>query len=119
MEVTVFRLISLPLHGALELVIGLAIAGSAFALGFGVAGTVAAMAIGALVVGLALAAATIEDGGGSVANHHASDWGVVTGLAAAAVLLAALGEETAGAAFAVAGVAMAVLALTTRYSVHH
>ena len=116
---TVFRLISLPLHGALELVIGLALAGSAFALGFGAAGTVAAVAIGALVVGLALAAATIEDGGGSVANHHASDWGVVTGLAAAAVVLAAIGEETAGAAFALAGVAMTVLALTTRYTLHH
>jgi hypothetical protein len=116
---TVFRLVSLPLHGALELVIGLSLAGSAFAFGFGTAGTVAAVAIGALVVGMALAAATIEDGRGSVANHHASDWGVVTGLAAAAVLLAAVGEETAGAAFAVAGVAMTALAMTTRYTLHH
>ena len=115
---TAFRLISLPLHGALELVIGLAIAGSAFALGFGVAGTIAAVVIGALVIGLALAAATIEDGGGSVANHHASDWGLVTGLAAAAVLLAADGEETAGEAVAVAGVAMAVLSMNTRYTLH-
>jgi hypothetical protein len=115
---TAFRLISLPLHGALELLIGLALIGSAFALGFGAAATIAAVAIGALVVGLALAAATIEDAGGSVANHHASDWGIVTGLAAAAVLLALVGEETAGAAFAVAGVAMTALALTTRYTLH-
>ena len=43
----------------------------------------------------------------------------MTGLAAAAVLLAAVGEETAGAAFAVAGVAMTALAMTTRYTLHH
>jgi len=116
---TVFRRISLPLHGALELVIGLALAGSAFALSFGTPGAIAAVVIGALVVGMALTAATIEDGGGSVANHYASDWGIVTGLAAAAVLLAAVGEETAGAAFAVAGVAMTALAMTTRYTLHH
>jgi hypothetical protein len=112
---TAFRLISIGLHGALELVIGLALIGAAFVLGFGPAATIAALAVGALVVGLALGAATLEESG-SVSGHHASDWGAVTGLALSAVLLAAVGEALAGVTFAVAAIAMTLLALTTRYS---
>jgi hypothetical protein len=112
---TAFRLISIGLHGALELAIGLALIGSAFVLGFGPAATIAAVTVGALVVGLALGAATMDDGG-SIAGHHAYDWGAVTGIAAAAALLAAVGEPVAGLVFATAAVAMTLLALTTRYS---
>jgi hypothetical protein len=115
-KMTAFRLISFGVHGALELVIGLALIVAPFALGFGPAATVAGVAIGALIVGLALGAATLEIDRGSVAGHHAYDWGAVIGIAAAAVVLAAVGESAAGVTFAVAGIAMTALALTTRYS---
>jgi hypothetical protein len=112
---TTFRLISIGLHGALELVIGLALVAAAFVLGFGPAATIAAVAVGALIVGLALGAATLEESG-SVAGHHAYDWGAVTGIALAAALLAIVGEPVAGVTFMVAALAMTLLALTTRYS---
>jgi hypothetical protein len=112
---TAFRLISLGLHGALELVAGLALMGAPFALGFAPAATVAAIAVGALIVGLALGAATLEEGG-SIASHHAYDWGVVTGLAGAAILFAAVGEPAAAITFAVVALAQTALSLTTRYS---
>ena len=113
---TTFRLISFGVHGALELVIGLALAVAPFALGFGPAATVAGVAVGTLLMGLALGAATLELDRGSVAGHHAYDWGAVMGLAIAAAVLAAVGESAAAITFAVAGLAMTALALTTRYS---
>jgi hypothetical protein len=113
---TAFRLISFGVHGALELIIGLGLALAPFVLGFGPAATVAGVAVGALLTGLALGAATLELDRGSVAGHHAYDWGAVMGLATAAVVLAAVGESAAAITFAVAGLAMTALALITRYS---
>ena len=115
---TAFRLISFGAHGALEFVIGLALIVAPFALAFGPAATVAGVSIGALIVGLALGAATLELDRGSVAGHHAYDWGAVAGIAVAAAVLAAVGESAAGITFAIAAVAMTALALTTRYSLH-
>jgi hypothetical protein len=112
---TVFRLISLGIHGALELVVGVALMCAAFVLGFGPAATVAAIAVGALIVGLALGAATLDERG-SVASHHAYDWGAVIGLAGAAIVLAAVGEIAAAVTFAVVALAQTALSLTTRYS---
>ena len=115
-KMTAFRLISFGVHGALELVIGLALIAAPFALGFGPTATIAGVAIGALIVGLALSAATLEIDRGSVSGHHTYDWGAVLGMAAAAAVLAAVGESAAAVTFVAAGVAMAALALTTRYS---
>jgi hypothetical protein len=115
---TAFRLISFGVHGALELVIGLALIAAPFVLAFGPAATIAGVAIGALVVGLALGAATLEPARGSVAGHHAYDWGAVLGIAASATVFALAGETAAGVTFAAAALAMTALALTTRYSLH-
>jgi hypothetical protein len=113
---TAFRLISIGLHGALELVVGVALLVAPFALGFGPAATVASVAVGALVVGLALGAATLDEGG-SVSSHYAYDWGAVLGLALGGVILALAGSAIAGLTFAGAALAMTALALITRYSV--
>ena len=112
---TAFRLISLGFHGALELLLGLALMASPFVLTFGPAATIAAVAVGTLIVGLALAAATIEEGG-SIAAHHAFDWGAVLGLAGAGILFALVGEVAAGTTFVVVAMAQTLLSLTTRYS---
>jgi hypothetical protein len=113
---TAFRLISFGAHGALELVIGLALIVAPFALAFGPGATVAGVSIGALIVGLAFGAATLELDRGSIGGHHAYDWGAVAGIAVAAAGLAAVGESAAAITFAIAAVAMTALALTTRYS---
>jgi hypothetical protein len=112
---TAFRLISLGVHGALELALGLALMAAPFVLGFGPAATIAAVAVGTLIVGLALAAATMDDGG-SVTAHHAFDWGAVLGLAGAGILFAAVGEVAAGTTFVVVALVETLLALTTRYT---
>ncbi|HEX3317656.1 MAG TPA: hypothetical protein VHR88_06540 [Solirubrobacteraceae bacterium] len=115
---TAFRLISIGLPGALEFAIGLALIVLPFALGSGSAAAVIGFGTGALLVGLALGAATLEPGRGSISDHHAYDWAAVLGIAVGAAALAIAGDAAAGVAFAVAGVAMAALALTTRYSLH-
>jgi hypothetical protein len=103
---TVFRLISLPFHGALELAIGLATMVAPFVLGFGDAGTVIGVVIGALVVGLALGAALAESGSIDLA----------LGLLGAGVALAVSGDTPAAVWFTSASAAQLALNLTTRYS---
>src|SRR3954467_9010932 len=114
---TAFRLISLPLHGALELAIGLATMVAPFLLGFGAAGTVIAIVVGALVVGLALGAAVAETGTIDIAAHYAYDVGLALGLLGAGVLLATSGDTPAALWFLSASAAQLALNLTTRYSV--
>src|SRR3954466_7618235 len=114
---TVFRLISLPFHGALELAIGLATMVAPFALGFGAAGTVVGVVVGALVVGLALGAAVAETGTIDIAAHYAYDVGLALGLLGAGVVLAISGDTPAAVWFLSASAAQLALNVTTRYSV--
>jgi hypothetical protein len=113
---TVFRLISLPLHGALELAIGLATMVAPFLLGFEPAGTVVAVVVGALVVGMALSAAVAESGTVDIAAHYAYDLGLALGLMGAGAVLAASGDTPAAVWFLSAAAAQLALNLTTRYS---
>jgi hypothetical protein len=110
---TALRLISLPLHGAAEMAIGLITLAAPFALGLGAAATVVAVAVGALTVGLALT--TIDDHRLRVGTHHASDYGLALGVAIAAVALALAGADGAFY-FAALAAAQLALNLTTRYS---
>ena len=112
---TAFRAISLGVHGALELTLGLALMASPFVFVFGPAASIAAVAVGTLIVGLALAAATLDERG-SIAAHHAFDWGAVLGLAGAGILFAIVGEVAAGTTFVAVALALTLLSLTTRYS---
>jgi hypothetical protein len=113
---TSLRLISLPAHGALELVAGLLTMAAPFLLGFGPAGTVIAVALGALIVGLSLAAASTEQGSLPISAHFAFDRGLVIGLLGAGVVLALAGDAAAALFLAVAGAALLLLSLSTRYS---
>jgi hypothetical protein len=113
---TVFRLFSLPFHGALELAIGLATMAAPFVLGFGGAGTVVGVVVGSLVVGLALSAAAAETSTIDIAAHYAYDLGLALGLLGAGVILAASGDQPAGLWFLSAAAAQLALNLTTRYS---
>jgi len=68
--------ISLPLHGAFELPLGILALVAPFALGFGLAGAVVSVLIGVCVVGLALDAAQLP---AQVSAHQAFDYGIASG----------------------------------------
>jgi len=116
LTMTAFRLISLPAHGALELLAGLVTMVAPFLFGFTPAGTVAAVVIGALIVGLALAAASNEQGSLPISAHFAFDRGLVIGLVGGSVLIGLAGDAGAALFFALTGAALLALSLTTRYS---
>jgi hypothetical protein len=113
---TAFRLISLPVHGALELMFGLALMVAPFALGFGPAGIVCGVVLGALVAGMAFSTTPGERGGVPIAAHFAFDRGLVIGLLAAAVMLASIDDRAAALFFALVALAQLALSLTTRYT---
>ena len=113
---TAFRLISLPAHGAFELLLGVVLMTAPFALGFSAAGTLVAVVVGALVVGLALSAAVADTGTVDIAAHHAYDAGMAFGLLGGGVVLALGGDSRAALVLLLAAVAQLALNFTTRYS---
>ena len=113
LEMTALRLLPLPMHSALELLIGLALISAPFALGLSTPALVAGVIVGALVAGLALQA--VEPERTSVSAHHAADYGVALGMAGAAIVLSTV-DGSAGVLFGVAALAQLTLNLTTRYT---
>ena len=113
---TALRLIPLPVHAAIELMVGLAIMTAPFALGLSAAAMVTGVVLGALVAGLALQ--SVDTPGGRtvpVSAHYAADLGIAIGLAGAAAILAT--EDTSAAAlFGTAAIAQLALNLSTRYT---
>ena len=109
------RAISLPAHSALEMFAGPAIMVAPFALGFGPAATAVAVAIGALLIGLALSnegRSTI-----SLAAHRELDYALaVAALAAGAALGLATGIWNEAIFLAGVGAALAALTVGTRFS---
>jgi hypothetical protein len=116
---TAFRLISLPTHGAVELALGVALMASPFLLGFGAAGTMVAVVVGALVVGLALNAAVADTGTIHIAAHYAYDLGLAAGLIGAGLVLAVSGDAPAALVLLAAAAVQLGLNATTRYSARH
>ncbi len=110
---TAFRLISLPTHGALELVAGIALVGMAVALGIPVEGAIAAALAGAIMVGMAFAKAVESV---PVRTQYDHDWGLAFALVGAAILLGIAGQPIAMLLFGVTALAQLGLNLVTRYS---
>jgi hypothetical protein len=111
---TAFRLISLPVHAAFELLAGLALMALPIALGAPVTGTIAAFVAGTIVVGVALGKAVESV---PVGVQHETDWGLVFGLLGGALILGIAGEAIATLVFAGAAAAQLALNVITRYSV--
>jgi hypothetical protein len=107
------RLISLPLHGALELVAGVLALGAPFALHFTLAGAVVSLLIGACAIGLALDAANETD---RVSRHLAADYGVALGAVLVAIPMALAGDAAAALFLSALGLAQLALCAVTRYS---
>jgi hypothetical protein len=104
------RRLSLPEHGAVELIIGVALIAAPFLLGFGPAALLASMAAGAILAGLALGDTL------PIATHMAADTLAATALLAVAVALAAAGESVAGGVLAAAGAGELALGMATRWT---
>jgi hypothetical protein len=116
---TALRLISLPLHGAFEMLLGFLLMAAPVAFAMSPAAGVVGITVGALVVGLALSSTASEaDGrrGMTIAAHHALDYGLVTGLLGAAAVLGFAGDRAAAVLLSAAALAQLSLNLTTRYS---
>lgn len=106
------RRISLPTRGVIELLAGLALMGSPFALEFGSAGTIAAVALGVLLVGLALSGADSLP----LAALVAFDQALGAAFVAVALGLALAGDRTGGTVFLAAAVLQFVITAATRYT---
>ena len=113
---TAIRLISLPAHGALELLVGLGLMASPFVLGLSAGATIVMVLVGALVAGLALGAAVADTGSIDIAAHYSFDLAAALGLLGAGLVFAVAGEGIAGVVLLAAGVVQLGLNLTTRYS---
>lgn len=109
---TALRPLSLPSHGAVELLFGVVAVAAPFALGFGAAGVVVSIVIGVLTIGMALDATQPR----VVAAHQGFDYGLAFGAVVVALPLALAGEGPA--ALFLGGIGLAQLALNagTRYS---
>jgi hypothetical protein len=106
------RTISLPTHAVLELALGLALLIGPFALGLDPAGLVAAVSLGVLVVGLALAGPDSLP----LSAHQAFDLTLVAALAGGAVGLGLAGDPPAGLLLAAVGGAELLLVARTRWA---
>jgi hypothetical protein len=100
------RRLSLLEHGAVELLVGLALIAAPFAFGFGPAGFLMSMAAGAVVTGLALSE------GLSISAHMATDTVVAVALLAVAVIVAGDDAVAAGVLAAAAACELALGACT-------
>jgi hypothetical protein len=106
--------LSLSLHRAIELIIGLALAVLSLALSGGTVASVVGIALGLLVATLSFAGDR-EGRARSLATHATIDRILAATLAVAAVALLLADERAVAAVCAAAAIAEAVLTLTTRY----
>ncbi|HEV3001649.1 MAG TPA: hypothetical protein VGW75_12990 [Solirubrobacteraceae bacterium] len=114
---TALRIIPLPIHSALEMLIGLALGAAPFALGLSTAAAFVGVVAGVLMVGLSLQSLDTGTGDGiRLGAHLAADQGAALGLATAAAILASAGDPLAATLFAAAAIGHLALILATRYS---
>jgi hypothetical protein len=111
--VTRNRRFTLPTHGAVELVLGLATLTAPFLLSFGNVGIVVGVLCGSVLVGMAVSAGAGVRG--SLGWHHLFDLVFVLATAVAALGLALAGEAPAGLFFAGLTVLHSGLNVATRY----
>jgi hypothetical protein len=103
------RRLSLPAHGAVELLLGLALIAAPFAFALGPGGLVACLTAGALVTGLGLSAEM------PVSTHMAADTAVALAMLAAAVAVSGA-DALAGGVLATAAAGELALGACTRWT---
>jgi hypothetical protein len=114
---TVLRLIPLALRSGLLMLAGAGLIAAPFVLGFDAAALVTAVALGGIMVALAVAG-TESSGRGTlpVSAQAVYDRGIGVGLLLTALLFGAARETEAAVVFAVAGAAALIVTTITRYS---
>ena len=114
---TIARLISPALRSGLLMVGGTALIGVPFALELGAAAIVTGLALGVVIVALALAG-TDSGGRGTlpVSAQAVYDRGIAVGLLLVALVFGLADDLGAAALFAVAGIAALIVTSITRYS---
>jgi hypothetical protein len=114
---TVFRLIPMGLRSGLLMLAGTALIAAPFALALGAAALVTAVAVGGVMVALALAG-TDTSGRGTlpVSAHAVYDRGIALGLLLTAVVFGLASETEAALMFGIAGAAALIVTTITRYS---
>jgi hypothetical protein len=114
---TIARLISPALRSGLLMAAGTALIGVPFALGLGAAAIVTGLAIGVIIVALALAG-TAPSGRGTlpVSAQAVYDRGIGFGLLVVAVMFGLAGDTGAAILFATAGVGALIVTSITSYS---
>ncbi len=110
---TALRLISLPLHGALELLTGTLALFAPFALGFTPAGAVVSVLVGVCAIGLAFDAVQEPT---QLSAHLAADYGIALGAVLVAVPFAIAGDAPAALFLGALGLMQLGLNAVTRYS---
>jgi hypothetical protein len=120
-DMTLARLVPLPIHAALEVALAPIVIAAPFALGLGPAAYVVALSIGVLLMGTGLATTTALSGRGApqglrVSAHVDLDLGIALASAVSALAFAIGGDLAAGGFFGTIAVALGLLAVTTRYS---
>jgi len=104
---------SLPAHGTVELMAGMAALAAPVVFGFGAAGIVVSVVLGALLMGMGM---SLQGRLGSAVSWHGSfDSALVILTAVAALGLAIAGDRGAAVFLAVLVAIQALLTFTTRY----
>jgi hypothetical protein len=106
------RSLSLPIHAALELALGLALLAGSLTLGLEPAGLVAGFSLGALLTGLALAGPDSLP----LSTHQAFDLAMIAALAGGGVGLGISGDPAAGLLLVVVGGLQLTLLTLTRWA---
>jgi hypothetical protein len=114
---TIVRLISPSFRSGLLMAGGTALIALPTVFGLGAAAIVTGLALGVVIVALALAG-TAADGRGTlpVSAQAVYDRGIAIGLLAVGVLFALMGDTGAGLLFAIAGAGALLITSITRYS---
>jgi hypothetical protein len=112
MHMNIFRRISLPLHGVIELTAGLALVLLALALDLGAAGTILTFTAGAVLAGLGLGAADSV----SLRAHQSLDRLMSTALGFGGILAALTGDIVAAGLLTLAGAGLLALSAATRWT---
>jgi hypothetical protein len=110
------RGLTLPTHGAIELLAGIAMMVAPAVLSFSAAGLLVSVTLGAILTGTAVSLSSSQPASSSVAAHSLFDTVFVLATALAALGLAAAGQTSAVLFLAAIVVVQAVLGFGTRYT---
>jgi hypothetical protein len=120
-EMTLARLVPLPIHAAMEVALAPIVIAAPFVLGLDSNAYVVALIVGVLLMGTGLATTTLLSGRGApqglrVSAHFDVDLGIALASAFSALAFAIVGEYVAAGFFATIAIAQGLLTVTTRYS---